>query len=140
MSDVYRQWCTGGVYGRGMVPGVGGGGVYRVPTDAARGADLTAKRAPEAPTRGLEWVVRWAGVLGTVMTTLRARSGPRTLPVITSRKRPSEPIGRDFINNILKLVKTGKCHQNVSIRPVIVPISKTGSKSQLLEFPDFHFR
>ena len=44
---------------------------------------MTAKRAPEAPARGLEWVVM--GVRGTggwtgSCTTLRARSGPLVPP------------------------------------------------------------
>ena len=43
------------------------------------------------------------------------------------------PIGRDFINISVKLVKTAKCHRFSSKRPPVVPISKTGSKSQLLK-------
>ena len=41
-------------YGTGWV----GGGVYRPPAPREELLDLTAKRAPEAPARGLEWVVR----------------------------------------------------------------------------------
>ena len=49
------------------------------------------------------------------------------------------PIRRDFTSFLIKLVKTAKCHQNSSKRPVIVPISKTGSRNHLLKFSGFRF-
>ena len=36
------------------------------------------------------------------------------------------------------LVKTAKCHRNMSKRPPIVPVSILGSESHLLNFSDFH--
>ena len=68
-------------------------------------------------------------------TTLRARSGhPVALPVQDPQNAASGPIWRDLGSFLEILVKTAKCHQNMSKRPVIVPISKTGLKSHLLIF------
>ena len=62
---------------RGMGPGGYGGGVIPVPSQLLRGAVPTAKRAPEAPARGLEWVVGRAGITGYVHPPHHSlRSGP----------------------------------------------------------------
>ena len=50
------------------------------------------------------------------------------------------PKGRHFTLFTVKLVKTTKCHRNMSKRPVILPVSKNGPKSHLLKFSGFHFR
>ena len=56
MSDVYRTGGTGWVYGRGMVLGGYWGRVIPVHPARCKAEAIPAKRAPEAPARGLEWV------------------------------------------------------------------------------------
>ena len=58
---------------------------------------------------------------------------------LPGQKAASGPIGRELVNISVKLVKRAKCHRNISKRPVIVPISKTGSRNHLLIFSDFHY-
>ena len=61
-----------------------------------------------------------------------ARLCPRTSPY------PSQDqYGRDSTEYILKLVYIPECHQNMSMRPVILPISKTGSEITTLNSQDF---
>ena len=69
--------------------------------------------------------------------TLRARSVPEA-PPWDGVWLPGQE-GRDFMTFPVKLVKTEECHQKSVIRPVIVPILKTGPKSRLLIFSDFRF-
>ena len=56
---------------------------------------------------------------------------------------PSEcrpwPIGRDSMTFLIKLVKTAKCHQNVSKRPPLVPIFQNGSQKSPLEILRFPY-
>ena len=52
----------------------------------------------------------------------------------TLRNAASGPIRARFRSFPRNLVKTGKCHQKTTKRPVIVPILKTGLRSQLLIF------
>ena len=66
LSVVHRAgrrpcWSTGAWVGAGWVYRVGNTGTYPATALSPTGT-LTAKRAPEAPARGLEWVVRvgWA--------------------------------------------------------------------------------
>ena len=104
---------------------------------------MTAERAPEA--MGLEWVVMGLGRVSSCTgggdgswTTLRARSVPcGPFPVQDPQNAALGPKGRDFIIFTVKLVKTTKCHLKVSMRPLIVPVSKMASKSHLLIFSDF---
>ena len=135
---VRRVWCRLGGY-TGWVPGrVIPGPARGRPTSKAE--DMTAKRAPEAPGRG------WSGWSclqrpGTSGTTLRARSGTcGTLPVPPRANPASWPIKARFHVFSVNLVKTAECHQKMSKRPSIVPISKTRAKSHLLIFSDFRFR
>ena len=65
--------------------------------------------------------------------------GQPGLPGIYLRNAASWPIWREFDLISVKLVKTAKCRQKVSIRPVIVPNLKTGPRIHLLEFWDFRF-
>ena len=128
---------------RAWVWGLGGytGWVIRGHTGtqhAARGASLTAKRAPEAPARGLEWVVRCSGRVSPGPPSGPGRYTPGIPPC------PGYPLSsqtavqtRKTVKTVSKqcqIVKTAECHRNMSIRPLIVPISKTGLKSQLLDF------
>ena len=85
------------------------------------------------------------GQAGTVPLYVRthpfgARSGHCPSLVLLEHIAASGPIRARFqvISEIL--VKMTKCHQNMSIRPLIVPISRTASRIHLLEFSDFHFR
>ena len=117
------------------------GGVYPVPSTVLEEDPSTAKRAPEA-TVWLEWVVLGAGrtecsAAGTALVPPcgPGRSCPAGPPCTrTLQMPPLGQKGRDFSHFTVKLVKTRKCHQKVSIRPLIVPIYKTGSKCHLLKF------
>ena len=78
---------------------------------------MTAERAPEAPARGLEWVVMWGGRTG---TDLRASAHPpahpgkpgpgrslQALPVQEPCRTPPPGLyGRDLTSFTVKLVKT----------------------------------
>ena len=93
------------------------------------------------------------GVLGAGRTGDGGGDGPCTHPCGARSVSPWEPslvqdpqnaaswpIGTRFQVISRNIVKTGKCHREVCKRPVIVPISKTSSKSHLLIFPGFTFR
>ena len=60
-------------------------------------------------------------------------------PPLSSQTAVQTAISVKTVIFYIKLVKTVECHQKVSKRPVIVPISKTGLESQLLIFWDFPF-
>ena len=47
--------------------------------------------------------------------------------------------GRDLTSFSIKLVKTAECHQNVTKRPVLVPIFQNGSQMSPLEILRFPF-
>ena len=134
--------CTGLGMGNGWVYRVGNTG-YTQPPHAARGASPDSEAGPGRPWQGLEWVV-WvqrARVPGPPFGP--GRSGP-VLPSLSRYPLSSQTAvqtskRRHFTTFYWKLVKTTKCRPFSSIRPVIVPVSKTGSKSRLLRFSDFHF-
>ena len=135
---------------------VGAGWVYRVGNTGSRGTTQPPRArdqgtpdqrsGPRKPLLGgwSGWV--WGG--GPVpfacprvrppipLPTLRARSVPEAPPWQGARLLGQK--GRDSMTFTLKLVKTAKCHQKVSIRPPLLPISKTGSGIHLLKFQDFH--
>ena len=72
---------------------------------------------------------------------LQAPWALRTPWLLALRYWPSNlDIGRDSINNILKLVKTAECRLNMLMRPGILPVSKRGPKYTTLNFQDFHIR
>ena len=139
-------------------PGVGGcgytGWVYRVgiaggytgwvlPQPTLQPALLEESASPSAagpgrPCRGLEWV-------GTSARTYRRRGralyhpcGARSVPLGPPCTGPLECrllANRARIDSFSRnLVKTAKCRQNMSKRPPIVPISKNGPRSHLLDF------
>ena len=104
-----RDGYTGG-YGTGWVYREG----YTSTQPAARGANPPAKRAPEAPARGLEWVGGCSG---------RSRDDPPYGPGRSSTAGPpwsSLPLSsqtavqtakrRELVNISVKLVKTAECH------------------------------
>ena len=64
---------------------------------------------------------------------LQALPGPSAHPG-SSRGQMAllQPKGRDFIIYILKLVKTWECHHFSSMRPGMLPVSKTGLKVMTL--------
>ena len=129
----YRVGTAGWVYGVGT-----GRGNTGYPARLLEEVPIPAKRAPEA-LQGLEWVGIGAGrARGRISPPCGPGRSLQALPGICSQKRLSGPIRRDLTSFTVKLVKTEECHQYLSIRPVIVPVSKTGSKSRLLKFSDFH--
>ena len=113
---------------------------------AARGSPMYSEAGPGSPA-GLEWVVHGAG---RVSQGVRRRDGPWYHPA-GPVAHPWAPCTRDLANAasgpirarfrliLLKVSQTAKCHQNMTKRPPIVPISKTGTKSHLLNFLDFRF-
>ena len=131
--------CIAVTASRGARAGVWGPGGYtgwviRGHTDPAAllGERLIpAKRAPEAPARGLEWV----GIkLGRYRSrpTLRARSvTPGALPGLDpplssqTAVQTCKTLKTVIVSEML--VKTWKCHRKVSKRPTIVPVLKTAS-------------
>ena len=100
--------------GRPRGPGVVGCGVRTYLGDGGRGRVLYHPPGPVGPTL-------WA------------------LPVQDPWNAHLRPKGRDLGHISVKLVKTVRCHQNMSKRPPLVPILKTRSKSHLLIFSDFRF-
>ena len=132
--------------------GVRAGWVYRVgntgptqPVNQPRCSRRTQKQTSEAgpgrPTGPGVGGSAGPDVLGTAartgyIPTLRARSVHPRWPSLgyTPWNAASWPIWRDLTTFPVKLVKTAECHRNSCKRPVIVPISKTGSKSRLLKF------
>ena len=71
---------------------------------------------------------------------LQAPAGPSAhlaLPALNIA--PGSQIGRDSTSNILKLVIIRECHRFSSMRPGIVPISKTGQEVTTLNFPIFQY-
>ena len=55
-------------------------------------------------------------------------TGFRTPWLLALRYRPQDQYRRDSTINILKLVNIRECHHNCSMRPAILPVSKTGLK------------
>ena len=138
---------VGGVWYQGGCTRVGiPGWLYRGTTQpAARGANPTSEAGPGTPA-GVEWV---GGVQRAYLGRWAGRAFPHPAGPVgpygpslgnTLRNAHLRPKGRELTSFPRNLVKTSGCHQNMSIRPVIVPISKTGPKSQLLIFWDFHNR
>ena len=64
---------------------------------------------------------------------------PCHIPPLSSQTAVQTAKRRHFSQITVKLVKMTKCRPNILKRPVIVPISKTGSESRLLIFWDFRF-
>ena len=85
--------------------------------------------------RGLPGVRR----LGTAPRTTPAGPGRSlwALPVLGPLKCRLWAIGRDSMTFLRKVVKTTKCHQKVSKRPRLVPVSQNGSKKSPLEILRF---
>ena len=132
---VVPGWCRLGGYTGWVIPGT-----TQLPR-AREHPQIPAKRAPEAPSRG------WSGWVSEGGTDPFARdhmytwtSGPTSRAGWPGQSPagafpgPPRAKGRDSVTFPRNLVKTMKCHQKVMKRPVIVPISKTGSRSHLLKF------
>ena len=137
-----RAWWDG--YWVGTWGGIPGGYTGYYPATCPREEDpYPSEAGPGSPSGGWSG---WGYGSGRVTrrrcprTTLRARSvRPAAFPVLGPLIADSWPIWRDLTTFLMKLVKTAKCHQNVSKRPPLVPIPKTGPESHLLKFLDFHF-
>ena len=137
------QGCTGPGGYTGWVYRVGVPGSTTQPPCAREEQAQPAKRAPDGPAgAGSGWVGCSGRVTGggtAPRTTLRARSGTRTLPVLGPSECRLLAITARFHSYSRNLVKTAKCHQNVTKRPVIVPISQNGSRKSPLDFLGFTF-
>ena len=146
---VSAGWVYGWVPGRVYRVGNTGGytGYYPASSLCPGRPPYPAERAPEAP-----WGLEWVGYGGRAhMQVFGGGDGPRyhlrpgrsTLwpsLYLGPWNAASGPIRRDLASFPRNLVKTAKCHLKSVKRPTIVPISKTGVKSHLLNFPDFRFR
>ena len=137
-----RGACGEGIqggYGTGWVVG----GVYRYPATLLEEGPCSSEAGPVAPAGGRSGWEHGAG---------RALQhgppcGPGRSPAVPSLSMP--PLSSQNQVQTVKtselrlfyrlLVKTTKCHRNMSIRPTIVPILKTAIKSHLLIFSDFRF-
>ena len=126
-----RDGYTGGYWG-GVIPGTQPACSRRVP--------CTAKRAPEALAEGWSGWYMGAGRPGDAYPHPAGPVGPPRWPSLGyARGAASGPIRRDLTSFTVKLVKTAKCRSNMSIRPVIVPVSKNGSKKSALKILRFPF-
>ena len=130
------------VYGHGYTGGLGRGIPTRHPprTSFLLSGAYPSEAGPGSPIG--------AGVGGDMHSapgrpapTLRARSAWPARPpwCLLEQTPPPGHRGRDLTSFLENLVKTTKCRQKVSKRPLIVPVSKTSSESRLLKFSDFHF-
>ena len=143
-------WCAGTAVSMGRVRYQGGytggytGRVIRVHPASPLCCEedpYPAKRAPEVPARGWSgWdmgpgIVLQCSAAGTgISPPFGPVSPPVGFPGIYPWNAASGPIGRDSVTFLRNLVKTAECRHNSSKRPVIVPISKMGSRSRLLKF------
>ena len=134
-TGVWDGWVPGWGMGTGWVLGRAIPGTQ----PAAKRRQIPAKRAPEPPAGGWSgWVSAAAprspgdhpcGARSVLWPSL---SPPRANPA-------SGPIRRDSTTFPIKLVKTVKCRQNMSKRPVIVPNSQNGSQMSPLDILRFPF-
>ena len=131
-----------------VIPGCTRVGNTGYPATARQGAEpVTSGAGPGSPLQG-DWS-GWVTGAGTVPSACHpaVRPSPRT-----THSGPCRPSGarsavlglssgkrRDSTSFPVKLVKTPKCRQKVSKRPVMLPILKTGSESHLLKFPENGF-
>ena len=132
----------GWVYGVGIAGWVGEG--YTGTQHTARGeVQIPAKRAPNGPAGAGSGWVSGARANGRRDGSWTTPAGPgrslRALPVQDPQNAALGPIRRELTSFLKNIVKTAKCHQNMSKRPRLVPVSKTGSESHLLIFWEFGF-
>ena len=140
--------CTGWVPGGCTGWGMGTGWVYRVGvpgTTLHRARTSLRQRSGPVGPAGAGVVVSGWGRVSWVPPFGPGRSGQPALPVPRTRSQvPHNAVqtAKTSENSHIsvKLVKTAECHQKTSIRPVIVPVSKTGFKCRLLIFWDLRFR
>ena len=130
------------MYGWGMGTGVGGEGAIPGTTQLLGEGSRYSGAGPGSPGTGLEWWYLELGRTGRCAAPGTTPAGPGrsmlALPVPGPLEcRPWTNIARfDLISQ--KLSQNARVSLNISKRPVIVPISKTGVKSRLLIFWDFH--
>ena len=133
IPGVYQGGYTGWVVG-GAIPGY---------YPAARGEVLRPAERARRPCRGRSGGSQELGRTGRLDGLLTHPAGPvgpcGPSLVRTPWNAAPGPIRRDLTSYLRNLVKTAECHQNMSIRPVIVPVPKTAIKSHLLIFWDFCF-
>ena len=125
--------------------GRGGGGVVRVGTAGwVLGGCYTGTHPPSHPS-GLHWYcqgpthARYAFLRP--LGHSRGPADPLRTPELPALRYASwSQYGRDSAPNILKLVNNLECRRKSSMRPVILPISKTGPEYTTLNFQISHNR
>ena len=133
-----RGEVYGWVLGAGMGTGwVGGRGNTRYPP-APREDHPRQRSGPRTALQGWEWVV-WDGDACPGYHPAGPVGQPAALPVPRTRSQvPHNAVqtAKTSENSHIsvKLVKTAECHQEMSIRPVIVPIPKNGLRNSPLGF------
>ena len=129
--------------GTGWVYRVGNTGTYPASTLLGEGPRYS-EAGPGSPSRGAGVGGIWVpGARCSSVPPLRGPVGlqpPCTLPPLSSQTAVQTSKTSENMIISAKLVKTAECHRNMSKRPSIVPISKTGSRNHLLIFLDFRFR
>ena len=83
------------------------------------------------------WYCQGPTIARTGIYRVPRHSGPYLGPPHTWLPHPY--LRTRFSLNILKLVNNPECHRNSLMRPVILPISKTGLKCHDLEFSGFRY-
>ena len=130
----YTGWVQGG-YSR-----VGTGEGYTGYPACCSGRGISQRSGPRKPLQGagVGGDIR-AGWAGPGTTTAWPGRSLQALPVPGPLNAASWPIRRDLTSVPGILVKTAKCHQNMSKRPPIVPNSKNGPQKSPLEIPGISF-
>ena len=130
-------WVPGWVYGGvwdGWVLGEGYTGYYPATQRRARNPRPDSGAGPVGPAGAGVGGQGWGGRVSPDHPCGARSVHPVALPVWVPAFAASWPIRRDYTSFPGNLVKTAKCRQKVSKRPLIVPIFKTASKSRLLKF------
>ena len=130
---VYRYW----VVRAGWVYRVGNTGSQALPSYRAKGGPRYSEAGPVALQGRSGWYLgpeypcapgdHPSGPVGSL------QAPPCHLP----ENAASWPIRRDSTSFSIKLVKTAECHQNMSKRPTLVPISQNGSRKSPLDILGF---
>ena len=148
-ASVYRarEGVPGGVWYREGVLGGYTGWVIRGPASSKdvhlQSGAQTSGAGPGSPTgAGVGGSGCSAPYVRPWVPPLRPCRPPGPLRCTQALLEQMPPLGqykRELTTFTVKLVKTVKCHQDMSKRPSLVPVLKTASRSHLLIFLDFRF-
>ena len=147
-TAVSQTWVPGGSQGGYTGWGTGRAipGTTQPPLALSPEEHPPAERAPGSPAgAGVGWVGAGVGRPFAYWSwwcagLLYPPSGPgRPLAGPPWYRTPPRAKGRDSDLIPVKLVKTTKCHQNMSKRPIMLPIFQNGSQKSPLEIPGFPF-